>query len=176
MFVETVGDSESGSGKGAGEGEKKLFPVKAPGKRPDYGTNNTLELLEKIPSQMVELKLDEVLTAVKDVDNLCDYARCKAKTSLIGETCGYCNQRFCFKHNLPEVHGCGEAAKSHQRKEFMHPKPAKTIRQEADLAQAKKRLQSKLQNMQMERSQKATNTTSSRGGSNQGSRTKKKSK
>lgn len=121
---------------------------------------------------MVDLKLDEVLTAVKEVDNLCDYGRCKAKTTLIGETCGYCNKRFCFKHNLPEIHGCGEAAKSHTRKLFMNPKPAKTYRQEAELAKAKKRLQIKLQNMQAERTQKTSTDTNN----DNRERAKKKSK
>lgn len=48
------------------------------------------------------MKLDDVLTAVKDVDNLCDFSRCKAKTSLMGQDCEYCSKRFCFKHGLPE--------------------------------------------------------------------------
>lgn len=157
----------------ADAGEKaQLFSAKASKKKPDYGTNSTLELLEKIPSQMVDLKLDEVLTAVREVDNLCDYGRCKAKTTLIGETCKYCNKRFCFKHNLPEVHGCGEAAKTQTRKLFMNPKPAKTYRQEAEIAQAKKRLQKKLQNMQAERSHKTSTETNS--GNRE--RNKKKSK
>ncbi|KAL9918068.1 uncharacterized protein ACN427_000557 [Glossina fuscipes fuscipes] len=80
--------------------EPPLFP----GKRPNYGTNNTLELLEKIPRKVVETKLDDVLKAVKDVDNLCDYIRCKAKTNLIDHTCEYCQGRYCFKHGLPEEH------------------------------------------------------------------------
>ncbi|XP_036333557.1 DNA-binding protein SMUBP-2 [Rhagoletis pomonella] len=133
-----------------------LFPI-APGKsRPDYGTNNTLELLERIPTEVVNLKLDDVLSAVKDVDNLCDYPRCKTKTKLMGQDCELCRKRFCFKHGLPEVHGCGDAVKREERVKFLHPKPAKTVRAEADLAQAKKRLQSKLKDMKVERMQKVS--------------------
>ncbi|XP_054739385.1 DNA-binding protein SMUBP-2 [Anastrepha obliqua] len=134
--------------------EDPLFPI-APGKsRPNYGTNNTLELLEGIPTEVVNLKLDDVLTAVKDVDNMCDYPRCKTITKLMGQDCELCRKRFCFKHGLPEVHGCGEAVKREERVKFLHPKPAKTIREEADLAQAKKRLESKLKDMQVRRMQK----------------------
>ncbi|KAH8237321.1 hypothetical protein KR038_009771, partial [Drosophila bunnanda] len=136
--------------------ETPLFPPAKPGKRVDYGTNNTLELLERIPSQVVDLKLDDVLTAVKEVDNLCDYPRCKTKTSLMGQDCQHCKKRFCFKHGLPEVHGCGEEIKRDERKKFLHPKPAKTIRQEEDVKNAKKRLDAKLKDMQVGRMQKTT--------------------
>ncbi|XP_033247492.1 DNA-binding protein SMUBP-2-like [Drosophila miranda] len=136
--------------------ETPLFPPAKPGKRIDYGTNDTLELLERIPSQVVDLKLDDVLTAVKEVDNLCDYARCKTKTSLMGQDCPHCKKRFCFKHGLPEVHGCGEEIKRDERKKFLHPKPAKTVRHEEDVKNAKKRLDAKLKDMQVGRMQKAT--------------------
>ncbi|CAD7012128.1 DNA-binding protein SMUBP-2 [Ceratitis capitata] len=162
-----------------------LFPI-APGKsRPNYGTNNTLELLERIPTEVVNLKLDDVLTAVKDVDNMCDYPRCKTKTKLMGQDCELCRKRFCFKHGLPEVHGCGEAVKREERVKFLHPKPAKTIREEADLAQAKKKLQSKLKDMQVGRMQKVnggpaiqakdgkSGAGSSGGGDGKGARRKK---
>lgn len=156
---------------GENKTENTLFPPTKPGKKPNYGTNNTLELLEKIPSQVVEMKLDDVLTAVKDVDNLCDFTRCKTKTNLMGQNCDYCSKRFCFKHGLPEVHGCGEAAKKNERKLFLHPKPAKTIRQEEELEKAKKKLQAKLKDMQVGRMQKTGGADSSKGGS--GGRKKK---
>ncbi|XP_061397942.1 DNA-binding protein SMUBP-2 [Musca vetustissima] len=153
--------------------EPPLFPPAKPGKKPDYGTNNTLELLEKIPSKVVEMKLDDVLTAVKDVDNLCDYARCKAKTSLMGQNCDHCQKRYCFKHGLPEVHGCGEAAKKTERKQFLHPKPVKTVRQEEELEKAKKKLHSKLKDMQVGRMQKTGDLPQSSRGGGGGARKKK---
>ncbi|KAM7346041.1 uncharacterized protein ACRADG_012062 [Cochliomyia hominivorax] len=147
--------------------EAPLFPPTKPGKKPNYGTNNTVELLEKIPSQVVEMKLDDVLTAVKDVDNLCDFARCKTKTNLMGQNCDYCQKRYCFKHGLPEIHGCGEAAKKNERKLFLHPKPAKTIKQEEELEKAKKKLHAKLKDMQVGRMQK-TGGGEGAGGSGKG--------
>ncbi|XP_065367575.1 DNA-binding protein SMUBP-2 [Calliphora vicina] len=156
--------------------EPPLFPPTKPGKKPNYGTNNTLELLEQIPSKVVEMKLDDVLTAVKDVDNLCDFGRCKTKTSLMGQNCDYCHKRFCFKHGLPEVHGCGEAAKKNERKQFLHPKPVKTIRQEEDLEKAKKKLQSKLKDMQVGRMQKTGGGGGADGASKSSGGRKKKAK
>ncbi|XP_068148253.1 DNA-binding protein SMUBP-2 [Drosophila tropicalis] len=135
-----------------------LFPPAKPGKRVNYGTNDTLELLERIPSELVDLKLDDVLTAVKEVDNLCDYSRCKTKTSLMGQDCQHCKKRFCFKHGLPEVHGCGEEVKRDERKNFLHPKPMKTVRHEKEMENAKKRLDAKLKDMQVGRTQKAAGT------------------
>lgn len=117
-----------------------------------------MELLERIPSEVVDLNLDDVLTAVKTVDNLCDYARCKTKTSLMGQDCKHCNKRYCFKHGLPEVHGCGVEKKREARKEFLHPKPVKTIREEEELKNAKKKLNEKLKNMQVNRMQKPAET------------------
>lgn len=132
---------------------EEIFPCEN-GKHPNYGTNDTLELLEKIPGELVDMKLDEVLVAVKTVDNLCDFKSCKTATSLMGLDCCHCKKRFCFKHGLPEVHGCGEAIKKDERQKFLHPKPAKTVRQEVDLAKAKVKLQTKLKDMQVCRMQK----------------------
>ncbi|XP_017865046.1 PREDICTED: DNA-binding protein SMUBP-2 [Drosophila arizonae] len=150
--------TSSNASPSANEDSAPLFPPTKPGKPANYGTNNTLELLERIPSQVVDLKLDEVLTAVKTVDNLCDYPRCKTRTSLMGQDCEHCSKRFCFKHGLPEVHGCGEIKKREARKEFLHPKPLKTIRQEEEHKNAKKKLNEKLKNMQVARMQKTGST------------------
>ncbi|XP_055856631.1 DNA-binding protein SMUBP-2 [Episyrphus balteatus] len=153
-----------------------LFPIEPGKKKPDYGTNDTLTLLEQIPSQMVEMKLDDVLTAVKEVDNLCDYQRCKTKTNLMGQNCDHCKKRFCFKHGLPEVHGCGEAVKQEERKNFLKPKPLKTVRQEQDLAKAKVKLNAKLKDMQVGRMPKPSSGGSGGAAASSGGGKKKKAK
>ncbi|KAH8398577.1 hypothetical protein KR222_000512, partial [Zaprionus bogoriensis] len=132
----------------------RKLPLEKSHKPLNYGTNNTLELLQNITSDMVERNFDEVLTAVKTVDNLCDYSGCRTKTSLMGQDCELCKKRYCFKHGLPEVHGCGADKKRQDRKEFLNPKPMKSIRQEEDLKKAKKKLNEKLKNMQISRMQK----------------------
>lgn len=94
----------------------------------------------------------------------------------MGQDCELCKKRFCFKHALPEVHGCGDAIKKEERKKFMHPKPAKTVREEKELAEAKKKLQSKLKDMQVGRMQKTGGggaTASGSGGGGGGARKKK---
>lgn len=153
----------------ADKSHNPLFPIEPGKKKPDYGTNDTRTLLEQIPSQIVELKLDDVLTAVKEVDNLCDYQRCKAKTTLMGQDCDHCKKRFCFKHGLPEVHGCGEAVKKEERKNFLKPKPLKTVRQEQDLAKAKVKLNAKLKDMQVSRMAKPSSAGGGGGGAASGS-------
>ena len=116
--------------------------------------NSTTELLKPIPTKVVEQNLDNVLEAVKTVDQTCDYKKCKQKTNLMGSDCCFCKQRFCFKHGLPEVHGCGEAVKKQERTEFLHPLPAKTVQAKEDLAKAKVKLEQKLKSMSIQRGPK----------------------
>ncbi|KAJ6640780.1 DNA-binding protein SMUBP-2 [Pseudolycoriella hygida] len=114
-------------------------------------TNHSLEMLEQIPTEVVQEKLDDVLAAVKQLDSTCDYARCKTKTALMFQNCTLCKQRFCFKHGLPEVHGCGDAVRRQEREEFLHPTPLKTLRHEAELKKARERMEQKLKDMNLAR-------------------------
>lgn len=128
------------------------------------------EILKPLPSETVDQNLDNVLEAVKTVDQTCDFKRCKQKTNMMGSNCGFCKQRFCFKHGLPEIHGCGEAVKKQEREEFMHPLPAKTVQAKEDLKKAHGRLDQKLKQMNLGRKAKPS------GGSSSGSGNKKKGK
>ncbi|XP_055384019.1 DNA-binding protein SMUBP-2 [Condylostylus longicornis] len=120
--------------------------------RNKYGnTNKSIDLIEKLPNKIIETKLNDVVQEVKIIDSTCDFNKCKTKTNLMGQDCLLCKQRYCFKHNLPEVHGCGSAVKRDEREKFLHPKPLKTIRQEQELKDAKKRLNSKLKDMSITR-------------------------
>ncbi|XP_065095589.1 DNA-binding protein SMUBP-2 [Ochlerotatus camptorhynchus] len=130
------------------------------------------EILEPLPSSTVDKNLDNVLEAVKTVDQTCDFKRCKQKTNMMGSNCGFCKQRFCFKHGLPEIHGCGEAVKKQEREEFMHPLPAKTVQAQEDLKKAHSRLDKKLKQMNLGRKAKPSGSSSSEGG---GSKRKGKS-
>lgn len=132
------------------------------------------EILEPLPPSTVDRNLDNVLEAVKTVDQTCDYKRCKQKTNMMGTDCGFCRQRFCFKHGLPEIHGCGEAVKKQEREEFLHPLPAKTVQAQEDLKKAHGRLEQKLKQMNLSR--KAKPTAGGAGeGSGKGGRKKGKS-
>lgn len=124
-----------------------------------YSTNDTTTLLEPIPAPVVEDNYVEVLKAVVEVDNMCDYSKCKTKVKLVGQTCDFCKKRFCFKHNLPEVHGCGEAIKTEERHKFMHPSVEKVLRKGQDHNKAQTRLAEKLNQMELARKPKAKAST-----------------
>ncbi|KAH7934787.1 hypothetical protein HPB52_000484 [Rhipicephalus sanguineus] len=61
-----------------------------------------------------EENFDELIANVMKSDRTCSFAKCgeKLHTALagIGGPCPFCRRGFCFKHALPEVHGCGEEA------------------------------------------------------------------
>ncbi|XP_030746521.1 DNA-binding protein SMUBP-2 [Sitophilus oryzae] len=95
--------------------------------------------------------IDEVIDKVKIIDNVCNFVKCKAKTNLIAIDCKFCKGRFCTTHGLPEIHGCGEAVKRDERRDYMHPEP-KLTKEKHDQAQTK--LNMKLKQMQLERKSK----------------------
>lgn len=115
-------------------------------------TNQSKELLDKVPQKVVEQNLDGVVESVNLLDNLCQFRtpKCKTKVSLIGFPCSLCKFTYCVKHNLPEVHGCGEMIKLREQQAFKAKgKPeekAKKKRQEMQKA-----LAGKLDKLQLER-------------------------
>lgn len=129
---------------------------------------NATEILEPLASSTVDENLDIVLEAVKKVDETCDYKRCKQKTSMMGTSCEFCKQRFCFKHGLPEIHGCGEAVRKQEREVFLHPLPAKTVQTQEDLKKAQNRLDQKLKQMNLSRKAKPSGGTDSGKGKRKG--------
>lgn len=119
-----------------------------------FNTNDTTTMLQPIPTQVVHERLDTVLDAVRQLDTTCDQERCRTKTTLMYQDCEHCRRRFCFKHGLPEVHGCGEAVRRAERERFMHPVPAKTRQAEKDLKEAHARMEQKLKDMKLARKAK----------------------
>lgn len=108
-----------------------------------------------------DVKFDDVMKDVKKVDETCDYPGCKQKTTLMGQTCTYCSHRFCYKHNLPEIHAeklatkCDEIVKKKERDDFLHPKiDTRSAKKKEEHNKAKKTLDQKLKQMQLERKQK----------------------
>ncbi|XP_075529451.1 DNA-binding protein SMUBP-2-like isoform X1 [Dermacentor variabilis] len=61
-----------------------------------------------------EEDFDELIANVMTSDRVCAFVKCSEKlhTALagIGGPCPFCRRGFCFKHALPEVHGCGKEA------------------------------------------------------------------
>lgn len=116
--------------------------------------NKTTEMLQTIPTAVVDNNLDNVLKTVTQLDNTCDYSRCRIKTSLIGQDCRLCKQRFCMKHQLPEVHGCAGAVKRTERNEFLRPRqtlPISAALRRNEQKDAHSRLEQKLKEMSLAR-------------------------
>lgn len=119
---------------------------------------NTVTDQKKVKDKEKQLKeataensLDEVIHKVKKVDNTCAFTKCKNKTVDFAITCKHCNLRFCPSHGLPEIHGCGEAARRDEKRKFLHP-DTKLSQNKHD--QAATKLQMKLKQMQNERKSK----------------------
>lgn len=58
---------------------------------------------------------DELIEACQKMNNICNYEKCKVQIHVLGQTCKFCNHRFCLTHSLAEVHGCGDKAKQEAR-------------------------------------------------------------
>ncbi|KAM4733526.1 DNA-binding protein SMUBP-2 [Anableps anableps] len=58
---------------------------------------------------------DALISAVVKADSVCSFVTCKASVLTLGQLCFFCNRQYCLSHHIPEVHGCGDKAKSHAR-------------------------------------------------------------
>ncbi|XP_071353814.1 DNA-binding protein SMUBP-2 isoform X2 [Trachinotus anak] len=58
---------------------------------------------------------DTLINAVMKADSVCSFVKCKASVLTLGQLCLFCNRQYCLSHHIPEVHGCGDKAKSHAR-------------------------------------------------------------
>ncbi|XP_032380575.1 DNA-binding protein SMUBP-2 [Etheostoma spectabile] len=58
---------------------------------------------------------DTLINAVIKADSVCSFVKCKASVLTLGQLCLFCNRQYCLGHHIPEVHGCGDKAKSHAR-------------------------------------------------------------
>nr|DBA17390.1 TPA: hypothetical protein GDO54_002844 [Pyxicephalus adspersus] len=58
---------------------------------------------------------DVLLAEAVKADNTCGFVKCKASVVTVGDFCIHCNKRYCLSHHIPEVHGCGDKAKSRAR-------------------------------------------------------------
>lgn len=58
---------------------------------------------------------DALINAVVKAESVCGFVKCKASVLTLGQLCIYCNRQYCLSHHIPEVHGCGDKAKSQAR-------------------------------------------------------------
>eukprot|EP00095_Tigriopus_kingsejongensis_P010403 maker-scaffold1716_size30199-snap-gene-0.9 protein:Tk10403 transcript:maker-scaffold1716_size30199-snap-gene-0.9-mRNA-1 annotation:"dna-binding protein smubp-2" len=65
-----------------------------------------------------EQDIDKLLERFSKLDKMCNHEKCKAKIATLGVNCEFCRVRFCLEHSLPEIHGCGSAARSAARQQI----------------------------------------------------------
>ncbi|KAH9507926.1 DNA-binding protein SMUBP-2 [Bulinus truncatus] len=91
--------------KEAKSGEKKKPKAKSQ-------TNKVADVLCHVD----EDDFDGLIASVTALDSKCAFKKCKTLTNTLGRNCEYCSGRFCLTHLMPEVHGCGDAAKEAARR------------------------------------------------------------
>jgi len=95
-------------------------------KKPPSSSPKKLSTNPKQPSTVQQIKSmtdDEALDSILDNKAKCHFLKCKTSTELLGSICQHCKEQYCYSHSLPEVHGCGEAAKQHARSEWKKENP-----------------------------------------------------
>ncbi|XP_067948248.1 DNA-binding protein SMUBP-2-like isoform X2 [Watersipora subatra] len=68
-------------------------------------------MLNKVDSE----DFDALLAAADKLNSVCNMKKCKTLVKTLGVNCPHCTLRFCLNHSMPEVHGCGAAAKTEAR-------------------------------------------------------------
>ena len=72
----------------------------------------------KLKKEPGDEDLDALLAEMKLADSTCKFQNCPKNVSLLGVLCQFCKERYCTKHSVAEVHGCGEVAKLQSRKDL----------------------------------------------------------
>ena len=62
-----------------------------------------------------EEDFDALIEEAIKMNTSCHMKKCKATTATLGQNCEFCARQFCLMHHIPEVHGCGEAARAKAR-------------------------------------------------------------
>ncbi|GAB1601670.1 DNA-binding protein SMUBP-2-like [Argonauta hians] len=75
-------------------------------------TDKMFKALAKVDSD----DFDALISAAMAVNNKCSFPNCREKTHVLCLHCEFCKLHYCISHSLPEVHGCGAAAKIQARK------------------------------------------------------------
>ena len=97
--------------------------------------------------------LDTMLAEMTLLDSSCSLQGCKKKVNMLGLQCHLCCKRFCMEHNIPEIHGCSEAAKKYAR-QAVKPRSTVTSKDASRRAQLHKKLESKLEELSSDRKSK----------------------
>lgn len=116
-----------------------------------HATKPVLSQEQKLQKATASGNLDEVLQNVKKIDVTCPFTKCKRNTEAIAIVCKFCHGRFCTTHGMPEIHGCGDAVRRDEKRQYLHPN-TKLGKEKHE--QASTKLNMKLKQMQLERKSK----------------------
>lgn len=78
----------------------------------------------KPSAKQPEEDFDKMLASFTKLDTQCAFNDCKQSIRTLGQLCKCCERTYCLSHHIPEVHGCGEAAKVRARQLASKPKSA----------------------------------------------------
>jgi len=70
--------------------------------------------------------------------NVCQFRACRDSVKTLGRICTFCNEKFCFSHIIPEIHGCGEAAKSKARADWMKQHQQSSVPKEKEVTKERR--------------------------------------
>uniref|UniRef100_A0A2C9JKU4 DNA helicase n=1 Tax=Biomphalaria glabrata TaxID=6526 RepID=A0A2C9JKU4_BIOGL len=108
--INTEGGEKISEQGGAKKKEVKATEKKKPAMKPQ--THKVAEVLGKIDPNDFE----GLIASITELDSKCAFRKCKTLTNTLGRNCEHCTRRFCLTHLMPEVHGCGDAAKEAARR------------------------------------------------------------
>ena len=74
--------------------------------------------MKKQEAKKKEEDIDKLLESFSAENTKCQGEGCKASVKTVFSACKFCKMRFCFSHGMPEIHGCGEAAKRMARQQI----------------------------------------------------------
>ncbi len=96
----------------------KVRPASSTRKKDSTSSKSRKSHKSAKPKEPVEEEdLDALLAEMSVSEKTCAYGKCKRSPSLLGIRCSLCHNLYCVEHSIPEVHGCGDAAKERARRE-----------------------------------------------------------
>ena len=109
----------------------------------------------KPSAKQTEEDFGKMLASFTKLDTQCAFNGCKQSIRTLGQLCKCCERTYCLSHHIPEVHGCGEAAKVRARQLASKPNGAKPKAFEATRkVQLHRKLDKKLDEMSEQRKSK----------------------
>ena len=96
----------------------ELHKLRCQPPKPQSKAKPTGTKIKKTKASKEEEDIDRLLESFNKLDTVCNAEKCKANVATLAQTCKFCRLRFCFNHGMPEIHGCGDAAKSAARQQI----------------------------------------------------------